>query len=83
MKLVLDYIYGGAMYLCGAHMQYVIQVGTDQEVKSSVCCEYFILDLSLRYNWFLLDVDCTCGTVYLKSNFFFLIFQVKTYRWRS
>ena len=26
MKLVLDYIYGGAMYLCGAHMQYVIQV---------------------------------------------------------
>jgi hypothetical protein len=27
MKLVLDYIYGGAMYLCGAHMQYVIQVG--------------------------------------------------------
>ena len=28
MKLVLDYIYGGAMYLCGAHMQYVIQVST-------------------------------------------------------
>ena len=26
MKLVLDYIYSGAMYLCGAHMQYVIQV---------------------------------------------------------
>ncbi len=26
MKLVLDYIYGGSMYLCGAHMQYVIQV---------------------------------------------------------
>ena len=28
MKLVLDYIYGGAMYLCGAHMQYVIQVAS-------------------------------------------------------
>ena len=27
MKLVLDYIYSGAMYLCGFHMQYVIQVG--------------------------------------------------------
>merc|ERR1719384_1633636 len=26
MKLVLDYIYSGPMYLCGAHMQYVIQV---------------------------------------------------------
>ena len=26
MKLVLDYIYSSAMYLCGAHMQYVIQV---------------------------------------------------------
>ena len=26
MKLVVDYIYSGAMYLCGAHMQYVIQV---------------------------------------------------------
>ena len=26
MKLVLDYIYSGAMYLCGPHMQYVIQV---------------------------------------------------------
>ena len=26
MKLVLDYIYSGAMYLCGADMQYVIQV---------------------------------------------------------
>jgi hypothetical protein len=32
MKLVLDYIYGGAMYLCGAHMQYVIQVKAVQEV---------------------------------------------------
>ena len=28
MKLVLDYIYSGAMYLCGAHMQYVIQVSS-------------------------------------------------------
>ncbi len=24
--MCLDYIYSGAMYLCGAHMQYVIQV---------------------------------------------------------
>ena len=32
MKLVLDYIYSGAMYLCGAHMQYVIQVG-----RSALC----------------------------------------------
>ena len=29
MKLVLDYIYSGAMYLCGAPMQYVIQVSRD------------------------------------------------------
>ena len=35
MKLVLDYIYSGAMYLCGAHMQYVIQVE-----KNNVCVNY-------------------------------------------
>ena len=40
MKLVLDYIYGGAMYLCGAHMQYVIQVEAVQEVLPLVFFEY-------------------------------------------
>merc|ERR1719150_244559 len=36
MKLVLDYIYSGAMYLCGAHMQYVIQVMEDLQLKCGV-----------------------------------------------
>lgn len=36
MKLVLDYIYGGAMYLCGAHMQYVIQVMEVLQLKCGV-----------------------------------------------
>ena len=34
MKLVLDYIYSGAMYLCGAHMQYVIQVLPQMSLKN-------------------------------------------------
>jgi len=36
MKLVLDYIYSGAMYLCGAHMQYVIQVMEVLQLKCGV-----------------------------------------------
>jgi len=36
MKLVLDYIYSGAMYLCGAHMQYVIQVMEGLQLKCGV-----------------------------------------------
>ena len=35
MKLVLDYIYSGAMYLCGAHMQYVIQVPVLREKQNT------------------------------------------------
>ena len=35
MKLVLDYIYSGAMYLCGAHMQYVIQVWQEEGLQST------------------------------------------------
>ena len=35
MKLVLDYIYSGAMYLCGAHMQYVIQVSPGSRDRKS------------------------------------------------
>ena len=36
MQLVLDYIYGGAMYLCGAHMQFVIQVMEVLQLKCGV-----------------------------------------------
>ena len=36
MKLVLDYIYSGAMYLCGAHMQYVMQVMEVLQLKCGV-----------------------------------------------
>jgi hypothetical protein len=36
MKLVLDYIYSGSMYLCGAHMQYVIQVMEVLQLKCGV-----------------------------------------------
>jgi len=36
MKLVLDYIYSGAMYLCGAHMQFVIQVMEVLQLKCGV-----------------------------------------------
>jgi len=36
MKLVLDYIYSGAMYLCGFHMQYVIQVMEVLQLKCGV-----------------------------------------------
>jgi hypothetical protein len=46
MKLVLDYIYGGAMYLCGAHMQYVIQVEAEEGFYSLVCCEYLEIGFS-------------------------------------
>merc|ERR550517_1708286 len=36
MQLVLDYIYGGAMYLCGAHMQFVIEVMEVLQLKCGV-----------------------------------------------
>merc|ERR1719187_1741663 len=44
MKLVLDYIYSGAMYLWGAHMQYVIQVMEVLQLSCGVSVSKMVLN---------------------------------------
>lgn len=44
MKLVLDYIYGGSMYLCGAHMKYIIQVMEVLQLECGISVNKMVLN---------------------------------------
>lgn len=65
MKLVLDYIYGGAMYLCGAHMQYVIQVMEVLNLNCGVSVNKMVQSTAEDRNW----IEVEHSTVKIKSNF--------------
>merc|ERR1719457_243206 len=65
MKLVLDYIYSGAMYLCGAHMQYVIQVMEVLNLKCGVSVNKMVQSTSADQEW----IEVEHSTVKIQSNF--------------
>eukprot|EP00088_Acartia_fossae_P066729 TRINITY_DN8283_c1_g1_i7.p1 TRINITY_DN8283_c1_g1~~TRINITY_DN8283_c1_g1_i7.p1 ORF type:complete len:858 (+),score=240.34 TRINITY_DN8283_c1_g1_i7:52-2574(+) len=65
MKLVLDYIYSGAMYLCGAHMQYVIQVMEVLNLKCGVSVNKMVQSTSEDQDW----IEVEHSTVKIKSKF--------------
>jgi len=69
MKLVLDYIYSGAMYLCGAHMQYVIQVMEVLQLHCGVSVNKMVLNQNASTDtdtdkW----IEVEHSTVKIKSN---------------
>ena len=68
MKLVLDYIYSGAMYLCGAHMQYVMQVMEVLQLKCGVSVNKMVREVEgegrgLEEQW----VEVEHSTMHIKE----------------
>jgi len=66
MKLVLDYIYSGAMYLCGAHMQFVIQVMEVLQLKCGVSVNKMVQSETSTADLKWIEVEHS--TVKIKSN---------------